>query len=151
MLGLWLAYLGPMLGLCWVNVGFFLIFWVPHVGVMFNSFGRYIWYTAWNPVKPCWDYVKPRGAMLPLYMLEELEACCAGLKSFEDNPALINTLADNHYFLKTPEFYSQPGLFLVRGWHCPNYQSRKAARMLQKDCKHGLEQIVPTWAQHSTT
>ena len=41
----------------------------------------------------CWDYVKPRGAMLPLYMLEELEACCAGLKSIEDNPALINTLA----------------------------------------------------------
>lgn len=134
MLGLWLAYLGPMLGLCWVNVGFFLIFWVPHVGVMFNSFGRYIWYTAWNPVKPCWDYVKPRGAMLPLYMLEELEACCAGLKSFEDNPALINTLADNHYFLKTPEFYSQPGLFFGTGLTLSKLP-------IQKGCKNAAKRL----------
>ena len=47
---------------------------------------------SWSHIKPCWDYAKLRGAMLLLSMLEELEARCAGLRSFEDNPALINSL-----------------------------------------------------------
>ena len=71
-----------------------------------------ICYTAWNPLKLCWDYVKLDVAMLRLYMLEKLEARCARLRPFEDNPAVVNwegtgSVADSHHVLKSPELLNQ--------------------------------------------
>ena len=143
MLGLWLAYLGvawPVLSQCRA----LLIFWVSHVGVMFDSFGRCVLEPHQAVLGLCeatWSHValiyvgRTGGALcrIEVFWRQPRIDKLSGLLNWTGT----NSVANDFRWSLFPENSQirQPCFWGVRGWHCLNYKSRKAVRMLQKDCK----------------